>query len=46
MRKSQISGELGFTIPIRAGSASIAWRPPWTISAMAIPSRARGPLVP
>ena len=46
MRKSQISGEFGFTTPISAGSASIASRPPCTISAIRIPSRARGPLVP
>ena len=46
MRKSQISGEFGFTMPRSAGSASIASRPPCTISAIRIPSRARGPLVP
>ena len=46
MRKSQINGLFGLTTPISTGSASMASRPPCTISAMRTPSRARGPLVP
>ncbi|HEX6230654.1 MAG TPA: hypothetical protein VF029_02970 [Actinomycetota bacterium] len=46
IRRSQTSGLFGFTTPISAGVSSIAARPPCTISAIAIPSRALGPLVP
>ncbi len=46
IRTSQTSGLFGFTTPMSAGVSSIAARPPWTIAAISIPSRAFGPLVP